>query len=120
MPTAARFAGPRIALPLLALTVAACSSGDALLEQVDPEAVALQPTFEQANAIIERECNACHSGLAEPRLDSCEAVRRNLGGILEEVFDDNSMPPGAWPRLSSEDRLTLWRWITQGAQGPCP
>jgi hypothetical protein len=29
------------------------------------------------------------------------------------------MPPGAWPRLSEEEKLLVQRWLSQGACSPC-
>ena len=110
-----------LVLPASALGgFAACSSGDAPLATVDPEAVPADPSFEQAFGILQRECAPCHdSGGTDPPLDTCEDVLDNLGGIAAETLEKNSMPPGAWPRLTSEERLLLTRWIARGADAPC-
>jgi hypothetical protein len=51
----------------------------------------------------------------DPGLESCPSVVANLDDVVEEIFDDNSMPPGAWPRLSSRQKLIIERWIAAGA-----
>ena len=56
---------------------------------------------------------------SEPGLESCDAIRSNLDDIFIDIFVDNSMPPGAWPRLDSREKLIIQRWIDSGAGGPC-
>lgn len=126
-------------MPLL-LAVAACQgSGDLPLDQVDPDAVATNPTFDQVNAIMHRACVPCHKGEgedggndlvlegfrtrvlaedAEPNLDDCGEIVAQRNSIWEQV-DGNLMPPGAWPRLTSEEKLIIRRWIDTGAPAPC-
>ena len=54
-------------------------------------------------------------------LANTQVVHRcnELRGVAEEALEKNSMPPGAWPRLNSEERLVLTRWIARGAEAPC-
>lgn len=121
-------------VPLL-LIVASCGSGDLPLDQVDPGAVALNPTFDQVDVILRRSCVPCHQGGgedtavpllrlraraadAEPHLDDCFEVVAQRNSIWEQV-DGNLMPPGAWPRLTNEEKLTIRRWIDTGAPAPC-
>ena len=125
-------------LLLLAGVLASCQgSGDLPLDQVDPDAVASHPTFDQVNAILHRACVPCHQGEseddadalsalrsrtladdAEPNLEDCGEIVAQRNSIWEQV-DANRMPPGAWPRLTSEEKLTIRRWIDDGAQAPC-
>ncbi|MEZ5065863.1 MAG: hypothetical protein R3B81_14105 [bacterium] len=127
LPDRARRSIPRFArtLAYLATGIACaiaigCASGDSPLDVIDPEAVPAEPTWDQANAILQLECAPCHrAGDEEQDFESCAGIRRNLSGISDTALDGNSMPPGAWPRLTSEQKLLLRRWISQGAVSPC-
>jgi hypothetical protein len=55
----------------------------------------------------------------EPGLESCQSIINNLDDIVEDVFIDNNMPPGAWPRLTSKELLILKRWIDGGTETAC-
>ncbi|HET6463635.1 MAG TPA: hypothetical protein VFH33_07530 [Candidatus Krumholzibacteria bacterium] len=123
-------------LALIALILASCASGDKTLDAVDPNAVALNPTFDQVNAIIHNKCVMCHdsgsggkdSGGNDFRLvvenddmqpfETCTQIVAEGESILERI-QDNTMPPGAMPRLSSEDRLIIQRWVENGKPAPC-
>ena len=109
---------------LLSLWISACGSGDLPLEQVDPNAAPLQPTFEQVFSIFQRECIPCHAtndppGGARPNLETCANIIASLLDIERDVLVLNKMPPGAWPRLTEAERLIIKRWITNGAPAPC-
>jgi uncharacterized membrane protein len=125
-------------VPLL-LVIASCQgSGDLPLDQADPGAVASNPTFDQVNAIMHRSCVPCHQGGgedvaafslvdsrtlaladdAEPHLDDCLQIVAHRNAIWEQV-DSDRMPPGAWPRLTNEEKLIIRRWIDTGAPAPC-
>ena len=104
-----------------------------------PDAVAATPTWDQVYSIFERECAPCHTegdddeldedkggtgamtiiGGAEPDLSTCIGIIENLDDAMASIFDKNDMPPGAWPRLTSEERLILQRWMEQGEDAPC-
>jgi uncharacterized membrane protein len=107
--------------------VLGCASGDRPLEAVDADAVPADPTWNQVFSIIQRECTPCHNDgggesskdAADPRYVTCEDVLDGLDGLYSEVFEKNTMPPGAWPRLTSEEKLTIERWIDNGAKAPC-
>jgi len=130
-------------LPLIAF--AGCNSGDATLAQVDPDAVPQDPDYELVFGIIQRDCAPCHTesddddepdsagawahpqrtgpqrtalGGVEPDLTTCEGIFSALSEVDEEIRK-NTMPPGAWPRLSSEEKLIIERWIDNGAVAPC-
>jgi uncharacterized membrane protein len=106
-------------LATLAALLAAwgCASGDRPLAEIDPDAVPRSTTYGQVFLIIQRECLPCHDkGGEEPRYDTCEHILDNFDDLFEQVFEENEMPPGAWPRLSSEDRLVLLRW---NGEAPC-
>lgn len=122
-------------LALIAVVLASCSSGDKTLDAVDPDAVALDPTFDQVNAIIHNKCVMCHDSggggedngggdyliVADgevPPFETCTQIVAEGESILERI-QDNTMPPGAMPRLSSEDRLIIQRWIENGMKAPC-
>jgi uncharacterized membrane protein len=130
---------PRSTLAIVLLLVlgglAACSSGDETLAVVEPASVPEFPTFDQVYAVLERSCVPCHSrnkprpgGLGllqedeeededdDPNYDTCEDVIAGLGDLLEQVFAE-TMPPGAWPRLTEREKLLIVRWAQTGA--PC-
>jgi uncharacterized membrane protein len=115
-------------------TYAACSSGDRTLDAVDPSAVPLNPTFDQVNAIIHNKCVMCHGDSGggdgggsdfrfaldggDTPLTTCTDIVALRGDILNRI-QDNTMPPGVLPRLSSEDKLLIQRWVENGAPAPC-
>ncbi len=122
-------------LPLLLLLLASCQgSGDLPLAQVDPAAVPSDPTFDQVNAIVQRSCTPCHKGGGEGEsdggdsrliiaeddvsLETCAEIVSQRSSILEQA-EANLMPPGAWPRLTSQEKLIIRRWIDNGAPAPC-
>ena len=118
----------------LAAAFAACASGDRSLDAVDPQAVTADPTYEQVFAIVHNKCASCHNGSGEgenesflltavaaedvPGLDDCASIVALREDILARV-EDNTMPPGALPRLTSEEKLIVRRWVANGAPAPC-
>jgi uncharacterized membrane protein len=125
--------------PFLVLVVAAsfsaCASGERTLDAVDPQAVSANPTYEQVFAIIQNNCVSCHEGSDDdegeesflatavaaedtPGLDDCTSIVALRDDILSQI-EDNTMPPGALPRLSSEQKLIIRRWVENGAPAPC-
>lgn len=99
------------------VTALGCGSGDGSLADVDADAAPQSPTYEQVFTIIQRNCLACHSqGGKNPPLDTCEDVVANYPTVVVQVVDKNRMPPGAWPRLTSEEKLLLSRW---DGEAPC-
>jgi uncharacterized membrane protein len=108
------------ALAIAFVVIVGCASGDRPLDAVDPNAVPADPSWHQVFSIIQRECTPCHGdGGAGPRYVTCEDVIGDLGGLYAEIFQNNTMPPGAWPRLTSEEKLAIQRWIDNGATVPC-
>ena len=55
----------------------------------------------------------------EPGLESCQSIINNLDDVVEDIFVDNNMPPGAWPRLTSKEKLIIERWIDRGTEVAC-
>jgi mono/diheme cytochrome c family protein len=118
----------RAVLSLVCLALSACNFGAANIEEVDPEAIPLEPTYSaHIQPIMEFYCVACHdpegqAGAAQDvDLTSYEAVVNDYDDIAEALFDKRYMPPGGARRLSSEDEATLARWATQGfacGEGP--
>jgi uncharacterized membrane protein len=115
---------PALLILLAALAVAAafaaCSSGDKTLDAVDPQAVTADPTYDQVFAIVHNKCVSCHDSGAEEisALTTCTDIVALRGDILDRI-QDNTMPPGVLPRLSSEDKLLIQRWVENGAPAPC-
>lgn len=96
--------------------------GDQTLEEVDPGAAPMTPTYSvHIAAIMKRRCTTCHSEEAligeyeGYGYGTCAKVIDNWDGIEETVFEENSMPPGGADRVESWERLTLQRWWDQGA-----
>ena len=117
--------------------LAACGSGDLTLNEADPDIVPQKPTFAQVYPIFQRDCIPCHTGTAsdddgggksrksakpagvEPGLESCQAIINSLDDVEEAIFVDNDMPPGAWPRLTSREKLVIERWIAVEPEARC-
>jgi len=116
---------------LAGLFLAACDSGDGTLSAVDPGAVPLDPSYEMVVQILDRNCVPCHKGGGgapganrleeedDPDYDSCTGIRAGLAGLLQEGVKAETMPPGAWPRLTEEEKLVITRWAAGGACSPC-
>ena len=124
---------------LVVAVLAGCGFGDAPLDAVDPDAAPRNPNYTVVSAILERSCAPCHEEgdgeegdrllasfgaappriFAEPDLSTCNGIQGALAEIHDTVLQSGSMPPGAWPRLSEEEKLTLQRWLDQGACSPC-
>lgn len=115
---------PRLVLVLVALAFVAlgpgCTSGEDTLAVIDPGSVPANPTFADVEPIILRSCKPCHDGGEDPPLATCDDIVANVDGIEETTLDENTMPPGAWPRLTSREKLLLQRWIDDGAPASCP
>jgi uncharacterized membrane protein len=133
------FAGIILAMIFVFPGFTGCGSGDLPLDQVDPNAVPADPSFEHVFSIVQRECTPCHNDGGEdgdekdedgdkrtiaasdddPDYGTCEGLIEELDDFYEEIFEKNSMPPGAWPRLTSEEKLVIQRWLDNGAEAPC-
>ncbi len=133
-----------LVLVVAALSIGCGGSGDLPLDQVDPQAVSEDPTYDQVFAILHNNCVSCHDsggdddddddddggyGIApgtktrivaddSPDLTDCVEIVALRDDILEQI-EENLMPPGAMPRLTSEQKLTIRRWIDNGAAAPC-
>jgi hypothetical protein len=106
-----------LSLAAIAALPIGCGSGDVPLAEADPEAVPEVTSWEQVFSIFQRECLPCHGqGGKEPRLETCADIIDSYESSLEQIFQKNEMPPGAWPRLSSEEKLIIERF---GGDAPC-
>jgi uncharacterized membrane protein len=133
----------------MVVILVACGSGDLTLNEANPDIVAQKPSFAQVYPIFQRDCIPCHAGTDEdpdsededdddddddgsaarslgvslssfdPGLESCRSILNNLDDIVKTIFVDNNMPPGAWPRLTSKEKLTIERWIDADPGGSC-
>jgi uncharacterized membrane protein len=114
-----------------------CGSGDRPLSEVDPDAVPADPDFQLVWNIMQRDCTPCHKSggggdytyalddgtVAEeedPDLSTCAGIVEAADDIISSVIYKNDMPPGAWPRLTSEEKLILQRWVDNGTKVPTP
>jgi uncharacterized membrane protein len=128
-------------LVVLATAWSCDGSGDLPLDQVDPDAAPANPTYDQVFAILHNRCVSCHTGSdddggddggggyalvprrvitgdVEPDLEDCIEIVAFRDDILEQI-ELNTMPPGAMPRLTSEQKLLIRRWVDNGAPAPC-
>ncbi len=108
----------------LALVLGACVAGDGTLEEIDPEAAPLNPTYSQHVApLMDLYCTACHAEDAQPGeiegygYETCDKVRSGWEDLVETSFIEKTMPPGGAPRITSAHQLLLERWFDNGA--PC-
>jgi uncharacterized membrane protein len=132
----------RVLSIVIVLTALACNgSGDLPLDQVDPDAAPQNPTYDQIFAIMHNKCVTCHTesegdggdggdggysvsgrrrttAEAESDLSDCVEIVGLRDDILQRV-EDNTMPPGAMPKLTNEQKLTIRRWVENGAPAPC-
>jgi len=116
---------------LILLGLTACDSGEQTLREADGGALPVDATYEAVEQIVERNCAACHHsgggdaphGLqpAEDDYDysTCEGIQDGLGDLIDTAVNGESMPPGAWPRLTEEEKLVILEWINNGACSPC-
>lgn len=112
------------------LLLAACQSGDKTLLEVDPKAVPADPSYDMVVGILDRSCVPCHKGGGggvspaedgeeNPHYDTCNGILRGLEGLVRTGIENESMPPGAWPRFTEPEKLIIRRWIDNGACAPC-
>lgn len=106
-----------VCLAALAALPAGCGSGDMTLAEADPEAVPQVTSWEQVFSIFQRECLPCHGKNGQdPPLETCEDIIDSFDRWRAQIFEKNAMPPGAWPRLTSEEKLIIERF---GGDAPC-
>jgi len=114
--------------------LSSCNSGEQALTDVDPGAVPLQPSYDRMRTILEKSCVPCHKGGSEgygdgeddldPDLETCEGIQEAIGDVLRVVRED-TMPPGAWPRLTEAEKQILFNWLLESegcspCTEPCP
>jgi uncharacterized membrane protein len=115
---------------LAPVVLVACSAGDKTLTEVDNGVPPVEPTYEAVAAILDRSCAPCHhdddeAGALPGLLDddrnyaTCRGIESDLDDIVDSSVDHERMPPGAWPRLTEEEKLLIRTWIEQGACSPC-
>ena len=106
------------------LVLIGCGEGAGTLEEVDPEAAPLQPTWsEHISGIMEERCATCHAqesqlGELEGRsYGTCEEVKRpgNWQGLVTTGLERKTMPPGGADKITPAEALALRRWWSQGA-----
>ncbi|MEZ4466094.1 MAG: hypothetical protein R3F60_00370 [bacterium] len=108
---------------LVAATLAGCGFGSSTLDEADPEAAPMTPTYgEHIETIMDLRCNACHSVQAQPGelngygFDTCAKVKRFWGPLWNTAAVSKTMPPGGADRVTSAELLTLQRWHDQGGR----
>lgn len=139
IPASTRFVTWSFTLVCLCLATTAaltsCNSGDLTLADVDPNAVG-EASYEQVRAIFKKNCVPCHQTdnkpggilatageqqddeLEDVDLESCEGIQEYAGEAVRVLLED-TMPPGAWPRLTEAQKLTISNWLSDGACAPC-
>ena len=102
----------------------ACGWGDVAFDQlaeVDPQSVPDNPTWtNDVRPRLDFYCSSCHSDDSPggPRADLDLSVYDNAVGaflVIERVVVmENSMPPGARPKLNARDWAILAQWRDRG------
>jgi len=114
---------------ILPIGLAGCSSGEKTLTEADGGTPPVDPVYDAVFVILDRSCVPCHHSSDErPGLlpmedgrdyDDCEGIERDLDDILDSCVENERMPPGAWPRLTEEEKLVIRQWVDAGACSPC-
>ena len=111
-------------LVLCLLVLGACGEGVGTLDEVDPDAAPLNPTWsEHISGIMEERCAACHaedSPVGETEgygYGTCEKVKQpgNWNGLVETGLEKKNMPPGGADKITPAEALAIERWWEQGA-----
>jgi len=72
------------------------------------------PSFSEVQAIVERRCVTCHSGVSAPqgvRLETRAQIELRTGQIEQQAVVTKAMPLGNATKMTQEERDTLARWI---------
>jgi len=72
------------------------------------------PSFSEVQAIVERRCVTCHSGVSAPqgvRLETRAQIESRTGQIEQQAVVTKAMPLGNATKMTQEERDTLARWI---------
>ena len=91
-----------------------CGFGDQTLDEVDPGAAPLEPTWSaHVEPIMYRRCTACHSEDAQPGevdgygFETCDKLKTHEEEFRESTFEEKTMPPGGAERLTSAEVLRV-------------
>lgn len=111
----------RLLALLLCVASAGCGLGDLSIDEADPGSVPAQPTYERdVRALMGYYCSPCHSPDAQLGTaggydySSYGGVVAGYAGIVDQVFNKQSMPPGAARRLTLREEAIIERWAAQG------
>ncbi|MCA9672412.1 MAG: hypothetical protein KC503_42755 [Myxococcales bacterium] len=110
-----------LAVFLVLLATASCGLGDLSIDEADPDSIPADPTYEgEVRPLMRYYCVACHApssqlGTAHDfDYSTYEGTKAGYGGILDTVFEQQSMPPGAARRMSPREEAIVKRWAEQG------
>ena len=111
---------------------AACGLGEQGIADVAGDSIPARPTYEaHAKPILQFYCASCHTYALKPgesylkdQEDECDDDKLDYSGydgsvtcfqgVVETVFDESSMPPGAAPRIRPREQVILRRWQQAG------
>jgi len=72
------------------------------------------PSVSEVQAIVERRCVTCHSGISAPqgvRLETRAQIESRARQIEQQAVVTKAMPLGNATKMTQEERDTLGRWI---------
>lgn len=82
-------------------------------------------SFSEVQPIFQARCTSCHSANpsdpvwtsapAGVKLDTPEEIIRQADAIMRTTIRTHFMPLGNLTNMTEEERLAVWRWISQGA-----
>jgi uncharacterized membrane protein len=109
------------ALLFLALTACTATSPSGSNGQPTPAPVSGDQTvsFSVANTIVQQRCSRCHGasgGMGGVSLVTPQDLQSRADRIKARAVLSQGMPQGNITQMTADERVTLGRWIDQGAK----